>query len=99
MGMRRLLELTTAAVGLAACALVLSLDGAPPWSVVLAFGAFLVFAENPAVMVHAGTAISPGFMIVMAAISVSDSGNPYATAALVGACNGIFLPYLRQRRF
>ena len=97
--MRRTLELATAAAGAAALGALLALAGAPNWTIVLAFGAVVVLGENSAVLVHSGTAISPGFMLVMAAIAVAGHDQAVTSAALVGACNGIYLPYVRQRRF
>ena len=96
--MRRTLELSTTAAGAAALVALLLVSGAPGWTIVLAFGAVVVLGENSAVLVHSGTAISPGFMLVMAAIAVTDH-HTVTSAALVGACNGLYLPYVRQRRF
>ena len=96
--MRRTLELTTTALGLAALVAVVLVAGAPGWTIVLAFGAVVVLGENSAVLVSSGTAISPGFMLVMAAIAVSDH-HAVASAALVGLCNALYVPHLRQRRF
>jgi HD superfamily phosphodiesterase len=96
--MRRALELGTAAAGAIALGALLLFAGAPNWTIVVAFGAVVVVAENTAVLVHAGTAVSPGFMLVMATIAVADHGHVATSAALVGACNGIYLPYIRQRR-
>jgi HD superfamily phosphodiesterase len=97
--MRRTLELTTAVAGALALGVLLVVAGAPNWTIVVAFGAVVVVAENTAVLVHSGTAVSPGFMLVMATIAVADHGHVATSAALVGACNGIYLPYLRQRKF
>lgn len=97
--MRRTFELATAAAGLVALVALLVLAGAPNWTVVLVFGAVVVVAENSAVLVHQGTAISPGFMLVMGAIALEPHGGGLTTAALVGACNGLYLPNVRARRF
>jgi hypothetical protein len=67
--------------------------------IVLAFGAACVLAENTAVLMHDGASISPGFMLVMAAIAVAHPHHAVASAALVGGCNGLYVPSLRARRF
>jgi hypothetical protein len=95
---RRTLELATTAAAAVALAVLLLVAGAPGWTIVLAFGAVVVLGENTAVLVHSGTAVSPGFMLVMGAIAVADH-HAVTSAALVGACNALYLPHLRQRRF
>jgi hypothetical protein len=97
--MRRTLELASAAAGALSLVWILAATGAPSWTIVLAFGAVVVLGENTAVLMHDGAAISPGFMLVMASIAVADDSHVLASAALVGLCNGIFVPHLRQRRF
>ena len=96
--MRRVLELTTALTGATALVLLLLFAGMPNWTIIVTFGAMVVLAENTAVLVHSGTAVSPGFMLVMATIAVADRSNVLTSAALVGACNGIYLPYIRQKK-
>jgi HD superfamily phosphohydrolase YqeK len=98
-GMRRRLELSTAVAGAIALVVLLVVQGSPAWAIVAAFGFVALLGENTAVLMHQGAAISPGFMIVMAAIAVSSPRDAAITAALVGACNGLYLPYLRQGRF
>lgn len=97
--MRRILELATAAAGIVALAILALTAGAPNWIVVLAFGAVVLVGENTAVLVNSDTAVSPGFMLVMATMAVVGDDQLVATAALVGMCNGVYLPYLRKRRF
>jgi hypothetical protein len=97
--MRRTFELATAAAGLVALTVLVAVAGAPSWTIVLVFGAVVVVGENTAVLVHSGTAISPGFMLVMAAIAVTGHDHAVTSAAVVGACNAVYLPYVRQRRF
>lgn len=96
---RRVLELATAAAGCGVLALLFAYAGAPSWGIVAAFGLAILVAENTAVLVHSGTAVSPGFMLVMAAIAVANGDGAVTSAALVGACNGLYLPYVRERRF
>ena len=97
--MRRILELATAAAGIVALVILAITAGAPNWVVVLAFGAVVLVGENTAVLVNSDTAVSPGFMLVMATMAVVGDDQLVATAALVGMCNGVYLPYLRMRRF
>lgn len=97
--MRRALEIF-AAVTATVVVVVAALTGdAPSWLVVIAFGALVMLAENTVVFVHASTAISPSFMIMMAAIAVFGPSDGVLGAALVGACGGLYLPHIRSRRF
>ncbi|MCU1379789.1 MAG: hypothetical protein JWN29_2772 [Acidimicrobiales bacterium] len=97
--MRGTLEIATAAAGLVALTIILFVNGAPDWTIVAAFGGLVLLGENTAVLVHSGTAVSPGFMLIMGAIAVSSPLTAVATAALVGACNGLYIPNLLARRF
>lgn len=97
--MRRILELATAIAGVVALGVLALTAGAPNWVVVLAFGAVVLVGENTAVLVNSDTAVSPGFMLVMATMAVVGDDQLVATAALVGMCNGVYLPYLRKRKF
>lgn len=100
--MRRRLEIFTATTA-GAVALVAALDGgSPSWLVVAAFGAMVVIAENFDVLIHragaGGTSLTPGFMLTMAAIAVlGDEPSTILGAALVGACEGLYLPQVRRR--
>jgi hypothetical protein len=96
--MQRRIELGTTAAGAVALVAVLVLAGAPNPAIVLAFGAVVILAENTAVLVHRETAVSPGFMLVMASIAVAGSPEVVASAALVGGCSAVYWPHLRDHR-
>jgi hypothetical protein len=99
---RRLLELGTASAALGALGLAVSMDQPVDWRVVVAFGLFVILAENTVVLLHPGTGISPSFMLVMAAVALLSHRDPHyltLSAGLVGLCGGIDLHHLRERRF
>ncbi|MCU1483350.1 MAG: hypothetical protein JWN67_96 [Actinomycetia bacterium] len=96
---RRMLETTTIVAAMTAATLAVALRGTPTWTIVAIFGAVAVLGENTSALLGTGATISPGFMIVMGAIALEPHGHGLTTAALVGACNGIYLPNLRLRRF
>ena len=97
--MRRILELATAAAGVAALGLFAWIDGAPNWAIVAAFATAMVIAENTAVVFHSNAAVSPGFMLVMATIAVAQAEDALVSAIVVGAANAVFIPLIRERRF
>jgi hypothetical protein len=101
---RRQLEIFTATTATVVVALVAALGGSPSWLVVLAFGAIVVVAENLHVLIHdagaGGASLTPGFMLTMAAVAVlGDDTSTILGAALVGACEGLYLPQIRKRDF
>lgn len=73
--------------------------GAAPDFTVVALFAPLAFAAENAAVVLPSAAISPGFMLVVAAAAALRGGNPVAGATLVGAIGGITIALLRERRF
>jgi hypothetical protein len=97
--MRRTIEITTASVAVGLLVALSLFEGRIDWIVVLSFGLLVTLAENTSVLVHAGVSVSPSFMAVMAAVAVLNGGHPIAAAGFVGACAGLYLPFLRQRRF
>jgi hypothetical protein len=96
---RRILETTTTLAAVAAMVATIVVVGPPNWTVVVAFGAVALVGENTSVLIGSGATVSPGFMLVMGAIALHPNGGGLVTAALVGACNGLYLPNLRLRRF
>jgi hypothetical protein len=97
--MRRTIETATAVMAMLAMTAIVVTLGGPSWLIVVAFGSLVLLGENTAVLVHSGTAISPGFMLVMAAVALAPPDEAVATAALVGVCNGLYLPNVKARRF
>ena len=63
------------------------------------FVALILWAEHGAVLLPAKIEVSPSFMVVMAAIAAFDERGVIVGAAIVGACSGLSLAHLRQRRF
>ncbi len=81
---------------------LLYLDVRPslPRLVTLAFfAALILWAEHGAVLLPSKIDVSPSFMVVMAAVAAFDGRGVVVGAALVGACSGLSLTHLRQRRF
>jgi hypothetical protein len=97
--MRRALEIGTMVLAMAAVAIGAFVTKDVDLVVVLAFGALVVLAENTSVLVHPGANVSPTFMIVMASIATLDGDGALVGAPLVGACGGVILPHVRDRRW
>ena len=96
--MRRALEIFTAVAATLIVGAVGVASGGPNWYVVAAFGAMSVLAENTHILIHRGTSLTPGFMFTMASIAVlGDHTSTIVGVAVVGACAGIYVPYIRQR--
>jgi threonine dehydrogenase-like Zn-dependent dehydrogenase len=103
---RRSLE---AVVALAAATVLLgSLQSAGgqvrAWPVVVLFACLVLVAENAAVILPSSTSVSPGFMLVMAAITVLDAnaastGAVVAGAGLVGCAGGLLWHCARDKRW
>jgi hypothetical protein len=73
--------------------------GAPLDFTVVALFAPLAFAAENAAVTLPSAAISPGFMLVVAATAALRGANPVAGATLVGAVGGVTIALLRERRF
>jgi hypothetical protein len=63
------------------------------------FVALILWAEHGAVLLPSKIDVSPSFMVVMAAIAAFDERGLVVGAAIVGACSGLSLVQVRQRRF
>jgi hypothetical protein len=63
------------------------------------FVALILWAEHGALLLPSKIHVSPSFMVVMAAIAAFDERGLVVGAAVVGACSGLSLVQLRQRRF
>lgn len=60
---------------------------------------FLIVAENSRVLLPSSTAVSPAFMIVMAAIASFHRSGAVLEAAMVGLAGGIALEVVRRRQY
>ena len=86
----------------AACVVAGVAASRPTLPALLTLGFFVVlilWAEHGAVLLPAKIEVSPSFMVVMAAIAAFDDRGVIVGAAIVGACSGLSLTHLRQRRF
>ena len=96
----RLLALGSSLAALAVAVLAGFLHPTFPALLTLAFFvALILWAEHGAVLLPAKTEVSPSFMVVMAAIAAFDERGVVVGAAVVGACSGLSLAHLRQRRY
>jgi HD superfamily phosphodiesterase len=69
---------------------------APEMNALIVFGALMVFSFNGAVRLANNVAISPIFMVMMAAIVVFDDGYAYGGVALVAACGALYRPHFSK---
>jgi putative nucleotidyltransferase with HDIG domain len=63
------------------------------------FAALLLASENSPVLFPSSTAVSPGFMTVMAAIAAFDHSGAVLGASLVGVAGGLNLDLIRKGRY
>ncbi len=62
------------------------------------FGALLLASENTPILFPSATAVSPGFMTVMAAIAAFDHGGAVLGASIVGIAGGLSVDLIRKGR-
>ncbi len=94
------LALASAATALLVAIVGCAFDNELPHPLTLAFFiALILWAEHGAVLLPSKIDVSPSFMVVMAAIAAFDERGLVIGAAIVGACSGVSLTHLRQRRF
>src|SRR5687768_3331394 len=94
--------LAGAYVALAATAVAAAVAAGATWPATLTLGFFvalIVWAKHGAVLLPSNIDVSPSFMVVMAAIAAFDGRGLVVGAAVVGACSGVTLTTLRERRF
>lgn len=93
------LALGYAGAALAAGAAALVNGGGPAALTLIFFVALIVWAKHGAVLLPSNIDVSPSFMVVMAAIAAFDERGLVVGAAVVGACSGMTLTTLRERRY
>lgn len=87
---------TGVAVVAVASALAIS-STQPAWAVVIVFALLVILAENLGVPLVAGSNISAGFMLLIAAALVFREQSSPLGALLVGMCGGIYYMDIRER--
>ena len=65
----------------------------------LLFALLLLASENTPILFPSATAVSPGFMTVMAAIAAFHHGGAVLGASIVGIAGGLSLDLIRKRRY
>ncbi len=99
--LRRLEVATTVtALGVVFAVIVLTRPS-PTWGWVVVFALIMVVSENSSVMLPSAVGVSPSFVAMMACIAILDGGGQETllSAALVGACSGLFLDHVRSRQY
>jgi putative nucleotidyltransferase with HDIG domain len=97
-GWRFELAVTLAAFGVLG-AIVYRGTPQPAWGAVAVLAGLLLLAENTSIVLPSAANVSPGFMIVMAAIAGFGRGGGVLGAALVELVGAVGIGLLRQRRY
>jgi hypothetical protein len=96
----RALDAATALVAAFVLALILTTESSrPPLLSVLLFTVLLFAAENSKTLLPSSTAVSPGFMMIMASIAALDGSGVVLAAAVVSFFGTVQVSHLRERHF
>jgi HD domain-containing protein len=96
----RIARCAVVGAGVAVASLVALFESARPDALTVAcFAAVLLLAENTAILLPSVVTVSPGSMLVMAAVAALQGEGAVLGACIVGSCGGLVVAQLRERKF